>query len=106
MHRHADASARDALLCSREALPVSLQDAPALFRAASTARDTYGLTRVPATEPETAEYIEVALAEQVRGQSLPFAISDARTGRAAGFDPLHEHRALDLAGKAGRASSA
>jgi len=56
----------------------------ALLLAASGARDTYDLTRVPATAEETRAYIEVALAEQARGVSLPFATRDAVTGRVVG----------------------
>ena len=56
----------------------------ALLLAASGARDTYGLTRVPATAEEMRAYIEVALAERARGVSLPFATRDAVTGRVVG----------------------
>src|SRR2546430_14158288 len=36
------------------------------------------------TEEEMAAYIETALGEQERGESLPFAIADKTTGRAIG----------------------
>jgi RimJ/RimL family protein N-acetyltransferase len=64
--------------------PLGAGHEPALLRAASGSRDTYGLTRVPATAEETRAYVEVALDEQARGVSLPFATRDARTGRVVG----------------------
>jgi N-acetyltransferase len=64
--------------------PLTSEHAEPLLRAASVSRDTYGLTRVPATMEETRAYVALALDEQARGVSIPFATRDARTGRVIG----------------------
>jgi len=64
--------------------PLAPDHAEALWNAASGARDTYALTRVPSSLADAAAYIEVALAEQARGASFPFATRDARSGRVVG----------------------
>ena len=64
--------------------PLSLDHADDLWKAASTRRDTYGLTRVPASAEETRAYIQLGLWEQARGLSIPFVTRDAQTQRVLG----------------------
>ncbi len=64
--------------------PLSLKDVESLQAAASGPRETYALTRVPATLEEARAYVELALDELARGVSLPFVIKDARNGRVLG----------------------
>jgi RimJ/RimL family protein N-acetyltransferase len=64
--------------------PMSREHAAALVAIGSGARDTYGLTRVPATAEAAAKYIEDALADRDRGFSVPFVTRDARSGRIVG----------------------
>jgi RimJ/RimL family protein N-acetyltransferase len=64
--------------------PLSIGDEDDLLRAVSGARDSYALTRVPATNAEVREYVEGALAEQARGLSVPFTTRDARTRQVVG----------------------
>jgi RimJ/RimL family protein N-acetyltransferase len=64
--------------------PLSLDLAPALWEAASGPRDTFTLSRVPASLEETRAYIGLALAERDQGTSVPFATRDARSGRVIG----------------------
>lgn len=56
----------------------------ALAEAASGARDTFALTRVPMSHADAQVYLDAALAEQARGVSLPFVTRDARSGRVVG----------------------
>jgi RimJ/RimL family protein N-acetyltransferase len=53
-------------------------------RAATEARETYALTRVPADDKAMTEYIEAALADQETGGALPFAIYDLRSQAVVG----------------------
>jgi RimJ/RimL family protein N-acetyltransferase len=64
--------------------PMSREHAAALVAIGSGARDTYGLTRVPATAEAAAKYVEDALVDRDRGFSLPFVTRDARSGRIVG----------------------
>jgi RimJ/RimL family protein N-acetyltransferase len=64
--------------------PLTLEDVSDLLAAATGARETYALTRVPGTLEAMRDYVEGALGEQARGLSVPFATRDARTGRAVG----------------------
>jgi N-acetyltransferase len=64
--------------------PLGPEHVPGLVAAAAVARDTYGLTRVPAGESEMRAWVEYALDEQTRGVSLPFATVDAKSGRVDG----------------------
>jgi RimJ/RimL family protein N-acetyltransferase len=64
--------------------PLSHEHEEGLLRAASGARETFALTWVPATPDEVRRYVEMALAEQTRGVSVPFATCDARTGNVVG----------------------
>jgi RimJ/RimL family protein N-acetyltransferase len=61
--------------------PMSLGHVEDLHRAASGARDTFVLTRVPATHDETLAYVKTALDELLRGVSVPFVTRDVRGGR-------------------------
>jgi RimJ/RimL family protein N-acetyltransferase len=56
--------------------PLTKGHAEALFDAASGGSGTFALTRVPASLDATRAYIDVALAEQARGLSIPFATRD------------------------------
>jgi RimJ/RimL family protein N-acetyltransferase len=64
--------------------PLAMEHADPLWRAASLARDSYVLTRVPATAQAMRAHVELALAEQEKGASIPFVTKDATTGRVVG----------------------
>jgi len=64
--------------------PLALEHAADLCAAASGPRDTYVLTRVPDGLEATRAWIEVALAEQARGVSVPFVTRSVATGRIVG----------------------
>jgi N-acetyltransferase len=64
--------------------PLSMDHMDSLVRAASVARETYTLTRVPETADGMRVYVESALSEQANGLSIPFATKDAATGRVVG----------------------
>lgn len=64
--------------------PLTPEHARRLWEAASAQRGTYALTRVPSSAEDARAYVEVALSEQDRGVSIPFATRDARTGRVLG----------------------
>jgi RimJ/RimL family protein N-acetyltransferase len=64
--------------------PLGLEHAEGLAQAAAVSRDHYRLTRVPSGLDDARAYIEVALADQARGASVPFATTDARTGHVMG----------------------
>jgi len=57
--------------------PLLVEHAPALLRAANESRSTYGWTFVPKDLAAMVAYIETALAEHARGESLPFVVHDA-----------------------------
>ena len=58
--------------------PLALDHGVPLARAATESRRTFGLTLVPDSLPAMHAYIENLLAEEARGESLPFAVRDAR----------------------------
>jgi RimJ/RimL family protein N-acetyltransferase len=60
--------------------PLSMEHADDLWRAASGPRESFAVARVPASLEETCEYIDMALAEQARGISVPFVTRDVRAG--------------------------
>jgi RimJ/RimL family protein N-acetyltransferase len=64
--------------------PLAMEHVNPLLAAASVARETYVLTRVPGTAEGMRAYVESALAEQANGQSVPFVTKEARTGRVVG----------------------
>ena len=64
--------------------PLTLEHAGRLWEAAATRRETYSLTRVPSSAEDARAFVEIALSEQDRGVSIPFATCDARTGRVVG----------------------
>jgi RimJ/RimL family protein N-acetyltransferase len=64
--------------------PLSMDHSAGLMEAASSGRGTYTLTLVPASLDAMRVYVELALAEQTRGVSVPFATCDARSGRVVG----------------------
>ncbi|HEY3819270.1 MAG TPA: GNAT family protein [Polyangiaceae bacterium] len=64
--------------------PLTLDHAARLLEASTARRDTYGLTLVPSTPEAMRAYVELALSEQGRGVSIPFATCDARTRRVLG----------------------
>lgn len=63
--------------------PLLADHAPLLLAAASESRSTYAFAFVPADLAGMQVYIETALAELSRGESLPFAVRDA-TGTLVG----------------------
>lgn len=64
--------------------PLSRAHADALATAASESRAAYALTRVPDGAAAMAAWIDVALADAARGEAVPFATVDARSGRVVG----------------------
>jgi RimJ/RimL family protein N-acetyltransferase len=64
--------------------PLVQDHAEALWHAASGARDTFALTRVPASLEDARAYVAKALDEEARGASVPFATRDAVSGRVVG----------------------
>jgi RimJ/RimL family protein N-acetyltransferase len=58
-------------------VPLRPEHAPALHAAADESRRTYALTFMPRDFAEMEAYVAEALAEQDRGESLPFAVCDA-----------------------------
>ena len=57
--------------------PLGLDDAEALLEAANAARATYAFTFVPESLTGMEAYVTTALAEQDRGESMPFVVRDA-----------------------------
>lgn len=64
--------------------PMAREHAASLLAVGSGARDTYALTRVPATSDAAAKYVDDALSERERGVSVPFVTRDVRSGRVVG----------------------
>jgi RimJ/RimL family protein N-acetyltransferase len=64
--------------------PMSADHIGALHEAASADRSTFGLTLVPSTPEQWAAYVDMMLADQARGGSVPFTTFDATTGRVIG----------------------
>lgn len=64
--------------------PLALDHVPALVRAASEDRATYGWTQVPDGMPAMRAYVETALDLAANGQAVPFATIDRRTGQVVG----------------------
>jgi RimJ/RimL family protein N-acetyltransferase len=64
--------------------PLSMDHARGLMEAVSSRRETYALTHVPASIDAMRAYVELALAEQTRGVSVPFATCEARSERVVG----------------------
>lgn len=64
--------------------PMSPDHVDALWAAAAGPRDTFVLTRVPASLEATRAYVEDAMAERARGASVPFVTRDARAGQVVG----------------------
>ena len=64
--------------------PLSVDHVSGLMQAASVGRDTYTLTLVPASPEAMRAHVELALSDQTRGVSIPFATRDAGTGRIVG----------------------
>src|SRR5205823_4915577 len=63
--------------------PLQLEHVPALLEAANASRSSYAFTLVPAEPAGMRAYVEQALSEQARGDSLPFAVRD-RDGAICG----------------------
>ena len=57
-------------------VPLALEHAEPLLRAADLGRDTYNLTRVPDSLDAMRAFIDEALGLQARGEALPFATLD------------------------------
>lgn len=56
--------------------PLSLDHAPALLEAANASRATYAFTTVPSSLTGMEAYLTNALAQQDRGDSIPFVVRD------------------------------
>jgi RimJ/RimL family protein N-acetyltransferase len=65
-------------------IPLDLAHAEPLLRAADASRATYNLQPVPTTVADMRTFIGEALAEEERGQSLPFAVLEANGGLVIG----------------------
>ena len=63
--------------------PLTLDHADGLLAAANASRTTYAFTFVPASTTGMEAYVTTALAEQDRGESIPFVVRDA-AGTIAG----------------------
>lgn len=63
--------------------PLEAGHAEALLAAADESRATYGLTFVPSDRASMDAYVATALAEQARGESIPFVVRD-RAGVVSG----------------------
>ena len=75
--------------------PLGLAHLPLLLPVASD-RELWRLTREDASTPEElAAYVDRALAMQAEGTSLPFAIIEQASGRAAGSTRLGNYAAVD-----------
>jgi RimJ/RimL family protein N-acetyltransferase len=57
--------------------PMSMDDVEPLLAAATESRATYGFVLVPDSRPTMRGYVERALAEEARGESLPFVVRSA-----------------------------
>lgn len=55
-----------------------------LLSAATFDRSTFSLTSVPNTAEGMEQYLQTTLADRARGESLPFATVDARSGQVVG----------------------
>jgi len=64
--------------------PLAERHLPALLRVVQGPRETFAITWVPQDEAGLRGYLATALEEQRRGQSLPFATVDRRSGEAVG----------------------
>ena len=64
--------------------PMSLDHVDGLVAAATENRDTYGFTTVPSNHESMTEHVEGLIASKARGHEIPFATSDAATGRVLG----------------------
>ena len=64
--------------------PLTAAHADALWQTVSGPRDTFVLTRVPASLEAMRAYVELALEEQARGVSLPFVTRSAEDGQIVG----------------------
>ena len=58
--------------------PLATEHVGPLLRAATESRSTFGLTLVPDSLPAMQKYVETLLAEEGRGESLPFAVREPR----------------------------
>ncbi len=65
-------------------VPLDLAHAEPLLRAADASRATYDLQPVPASVADMRAWIGEALAEEARGESLPFAVLEANGGLVVG----------------------
>ncbi len=64
--------------------PLELLHAEPLLRAADEARETYALQSVPTTPTGMQAFIASALAEEGRGEALPFVVLEAGAGAVLG----------------------
>jgi RimJ/RimL family protein N-acetyltransferase len=64
--------------------PLELRHAGPLLHAADAARGTYGLQAVPTTREGMEAFISTALADEARGEALPFAVLDTATREVLG----------------------
>jgi N-acetyltransferase len=66
-------------------LPLRASDASGLLDAANEDRSSYGFTHVPSTLDDMTRAIEVLLAEQAGGLSVPFTTRDRASGAIVGM---------------------
>ena len=65
-------------------VPLTMEHVPALVRASSGDRSTFGLTWVPDGVADAESYVEKALADQADGTALPFATTRVSDGEVVG----------------------
>jgi len=64
--------------------PLALEHAPGLVAAAAENRELYGYSPIPAGPDDATAYIRTALAEQQRGESIPYTVVDRQRDRIVG----------------------
>jgi RimJ/RimL family protein N-acetyltransferase len=70
--------------------PLTIDHVPALLRAATEDRETFGFSPVPDTREAMIAYIRSALEEQGAGRHLPFATHSFAENRIVGSTRFHE----------------
>ena len=70
--------------------PLTIDHVPALLRAATEDRETFGFSPVPDTQEAMIAYIQSAFEEQVAGRHLPFATHSFAENRIVGSTRFHE----------------
>jgi RimJ/RimL family protein N-acetyltransferase len=70
--------------------PLTIDHVPALLRAATEDRETFGFSPVPDTQEAMAAYVQSALSERAAGRQLPFATHSFAENRIVGATRFQE----------------